>query len=51
MPILKLSLLLVLSIAATSWFVRNDAAEYSAFKKLAYTADRQRCYARWFLKS
>lgn len=47
----KLILLLVLSITATSWFVRNDAAEYSAFKKLAQTADRQRCYARWVLKS
>ena len=48
---LKLNLLLVLSVAAAAWFVRNDAAEYAAFKKLAETADRQRCYAGWIVKS
>ncbi len=33
------------------WFVRNDAAEYAAFKRLTASADRQRCYGRWVLKS
>jgi membrane protease YdiL (CAAX protease family) len=44
-------LLLVLSVAVLWWFVRNDASEYAAFKRLTNTADRQRCYAIWVLKS
>jgi hypothetical protein len=44
-------LLLVLSVAVLWWFVRNDASEYAAFKRLTDTADRQRCYAIWVLKS
>jgi membrane protease YdiL (CAAX protease family) len=44
-------LLLVLSVAVLWWFVRNDASEYAAFKRLTNTADRQRCYAIWALKS
>ena len=44
-------LLLVLCVAVMWWFVRNDAAEYAAFKRLTASADRQRCYGRWVLKS
>jgi membrane protease YdiL (CAAX protease family) len=44
-------LLLLLCLAALWWFVRNDASEYAAFKKLTGTADRQRCYRIWVLKS
>ena len=48
---LKLSLLLVLNLAVLWWFVRKDGAEYAAFKQLKATADRQRCYRRWVIKS
>ena len=48
---LKLSLLLVLNLAVLWWFVRKDGAEYTAFKKLTATTDRQRCYRRWVMKS
>jgi membrane protease YdiL (CAAX protease family) len=51
MPMLKLLPLLVLSLAVMAWFVRNDSAEYAAFKQLTGTADRQRCYAGWIVKS
>ena len=44
-------LLLVLCVAALWWFVRNDASEYADFKRLTTTAERQRCYGRWVLKS
>ncbi len=44
-------LLLLLSVAMLAWFVRNDAAEYAAFKRLTDTASRQRCYRTWVLKS
>ena len=44
-------LLLLLCLAVLWWFVRNDAAEYAAFKQFTDTADRQRCYRRWLLKS
>jgi membrane protease YdiL (CAAX protease family) len=47
---LKLALLL-LCLAELWWFVRNDAAEYAAFKRLTGTRDRQRCYRNWILKS
>ena len=32
-------------------FVRKDHAEYAAFKLLTETADRQRCYRDWTVKS
>ena len=32
-------------------FVRKDHAEYAAFKLLTETADRQRCYRDWAVKS
>jgi membrane protease YdiL (CAAX protease family) len=44
-------LLLVVSVAMLWWFVRNDASEYAAFKRLTDTAGRQRCYRIWVLKS
>jgi membrane protease YdiL (CAAX protease family) len=44
-------LLLVVSVVMLWWFVRNDAAEYAAFKQLTDTAGRQRCYRIWVLKS
>jgi uncharacterized protein len=44
-------LLLVLCVAVMWWFVRNDAVEYTAFKRLTSSTDRQRCYRRWVLKS
>jgi membrane protease YdiL (CAAX protease family) len=44
-------LLLVISVAVLWWFVRNDASEYAAFKRLPDTAGRQRCYRIWVLKS
>lgn len=38
--------------AAEMWyFVRNDSADYAAFKLLTATADRQRRYRAWILKS
>jgi uncharacterized protein len=43
--------LLVLCVAVLWWFVRNDASEYAAFKQLTASANRQRCYRRWVLKS
>ncbi len=51
MAMFKLILLLSLCLAIAWWFVRNDAAEYTAFKKLTRSADRQRCYAGWIVKS
>jgi membrane protease YdiL (CAAX protease family) len=47
---LKLLLLLV-SLAVLWWFIRNDASEYAAFKRLTDTAGRQRFYRVWVLKS
>jgi len=44
-------LLLVVSVAVLWWFVRNDASEYAAFKRLTDTADRKRYYRKWVLKS
>jgi membrane protease YdiL (CAAX protease family) len=44
-------LLLVLCLAALVWFLRNDVAEYAAFKRLTETADRQRRYRVWILRS
>ena len=36
------SLLLAAVLALLAWFVRNDRAEYAAFKALTRTEDRQR---------
>src|ERR1700761_463464 len=47
---LKLLLLLV-SLAMLWWFVRKDAPEFSAFKRVPDTAGRQRFYRSWILKS
>jgi uncharacterized protein len=44
-------LLLVVSLAVLWWFVRNDASEYAAFKRVTDTAGRQRFYRVWVLKS
>jgi membrane protease YdiL (CAAX protease family) len=43
--------LLLFCVGALWFFVRNDAAEYAAFKRLTDTADRQRRYRVWALKS
>ncbi len=43
--------LLLLCLAVLWWFVRNDAAEYVAFKRLTNTRDRQRCFRNWIVKS
>jgi uncharacterized protein len=45
------AILLVFCVAALWFFVRNDVAEYAAFKRLTDTADRQRRYRAWMLKS
>jgi membrane protease YdiL (CAAX protease family) len=44
-------LLLAACLGGLAWFLRNDIAEYAAFKLLTQTADRQRRYQRWLLKS
>jgi hypothetical protein len=45
------ALLLAAVLAALAWFVRNDRAEYAAFKALTRTDDRQRVLRRWILRS
>jgi membrane protease YdiL (CAAX protease family) len=45
------AILLALCLAALWWFVRDDIAEYAAFKLLTDTRDRQRRYSIWVLKS
>ncbi|HEX4738519.1 MAG TPA: CPBP family intramembrane glutamic endopeptidase [Allosphingosinicella sp.] len=45
------ALLLVAVLALLGWFVRNDRAEYEAFKTLTRTEDRQRAFRRWTAKS
>jgi membrane protease YdiL (CAAX protease family) len=44
-------LLLIAALALLGWFVRNDRAEYEAFKALTRTEDRQRAFRRWTVKS
>lgn len=44
-------ILLLFCLASLWFFVRNDIAEYAAFKRLTDTADRQRRYRAWALKS
>jgi uncharacterized protein len=43
--------LLFLCLVAMWYFVRNDIADYAAFKLFTETADRQRRYRVWVLKS
>lgn len=45
------AVLLVAVLALLGWFVRNDRAEYEAFKALTRTEDRQRAFRRWAAKS
>jgi membrane protease YdiL (CAAX protease family) len=45
------ALLLIAVLALLGWFVRNDRAEYEAFKTLTRTEDRQRAFQRWTVKS
>jgi membrane protease YdiL (CAAX protease family) len=43
--------LLILCLGEMWYFVRRDVADYAAFKLLTHTADRQRRYRVWILKS
>ena len=43
--------LLLLLLLLLAWFVRNDAAEYEAFKRLVTTEARRQAFRRWTLKS
>ena len=43
--------LILLCLAALWYFAHDDLAEYAAFKLLTETADRQRRYRAWVLKS
>lgn len=45
------AILLALCLGALAWFLRNDIAEYAAFKRLTSTTDRQRRYRVWLLRS
>lgn len=45
------ALLLALCLGSLAWFIRNDRADYRAFKLLTSTADRQRRYRAWALRS
>ena len=45
------ALLLAAVLALLAWSVRNDRAEYAAFKALARTEDRQQVLRRWVLRS
>lgn len=44
-------ILLALCFAGLYWFLRNDLAEYDAFKKLTGTRDRQKRFRVWILRS
>jgi membrane protease YdiL (CAAX protease family) len=44
------SLLLAAMLALLAWSVRNDRAEYAAFKALTRTEDRQRVLRGWVLR-
>jgi membrane protease YdiL (CAAX protease family) len=43
--------LLIAILLLLAWFVRNDAAEYEAFKRLEATEARRQAFRRWTLKS
>jgi membrane protease YdiL (CAAX protease family) len=45
------AILLAAVLALLAWFVRNDRAEYEAFKTLTRTEDRQRAFRRWTARS
>jgi membrane protease YdiL (CAAX protease family) len=45
------AILLVLCLGGLLWFLRNDLAEYAAFKRLTDTRDRQKRYRVWILKA
>lgn len=45
------AILLFLCLGSLAWFLRKDLADYSAFKRLTDTADRQRQYRAWLLKT
>lgn len=47
---LAIGLLVVIALLL-AWFLRNDLAEYEAFKALTRTEERQRVFRRWILKS
>lgn len=44
-------MLLAVLLLALAWFVRNDLTEYEAFKALTLSAERQRVFRRWVVKS
>lgn len=44
-------ILLAAILLGLAWFVRNDAAEYAAFKALTATEERQRAFRRWTVRS
>jgi membrane protease YdiL (CAAX protease family) len=44
-------ILLVALLLALAWFVRNDLAEYEAFKALVRSEDRQRVFRNWLARS
>jgi membrane protease YdiL (CAAX protease family) len=44
-------ILLVALLLALAWFVRNDLAEYEAFKALTLSEDRQRMFRQWLARS
>lgn len=43
--------LLAALFLALAWFVRNDLAEYEAFKALARSEERQRLFRRWLVRA
>jgi membrane protease YdiL (CAAX protease family) len=43
--------LLILLLLLLVWFVRKDGAEYAAFKAVESSAERQRIFRRWTLRS
>jgi membrane protease YdiL (CAAX protease family) len=46
-----LLVLLLAVLLGLAWFVRNDGADYRAFKRLTDSQARQRAFRRWTLKS
>jgi membrane protease YdiL (CAAX protease family) len=45
------ALLLVAILLCLGWFVRNDGADYRAFKQLTESSARQSAFRRWTLRS
>lgn len=48
---IRSAILLALCLGSLAWFVRNDLADYRAFKLLTETVERQKRYRRWAAKS